>query len=159
MATWQFSVVLIPKSWAMEHQFDASPLYGSEGYDTALAWKDNQPNPEYKNILSTILPVANSWHKHLLCWGNTEEHDIQVWQENENIEGIHIRLDMNQSLNEIIRKVVDAAQNLHCVLFFPELKAIVDANEFELKNAALKSGAAKFVKDPKSYLDGIKNDT
>jgi len=39
MATWQFSIVLIPKSWAVENQYDSSLLYDEEGYDTEIAWK------------------------------------------------------------------------------------------------------------------------
>jgi hypothetical protein len=135
MATWQFSVVLLPASWAEEHSFNSSLLYDDEGYDTECTWKDRQPATSFRTVLSEILPASASWHEDLHTWGNEEEHDIQVWYENKKIDGIHIRLDLNQELNDIIVKVVKAAKSLDCVFFFPELKEVVKANEFELMNA------------------------
>jgi len=155
MATWQFSVVLIPRSWAIENNYSSTLLVTEEGYDTEIAWKENQPNPEFMDILSKMLPPAKSWGNDLLCWGNEEENDIQVWFENKTIEGIHIRLDLNQNLNNIIANLVQTAKNLDCALFFPELKAVKEANEFELKRALKASRAAQFVKDPNKYLNDL----
>ena len=156
MATWQFSVVLIPKSWAEENKYCSSSLYDEDGYyDTEAAWKENQPNTNFITVLSTLLPPAKSWSKEMLSWGNEEEHDIKVGYEGELIEGIHIRLDLNQKLNSILVKLVKVANELSCVLFFPELKTVTKANEFELNNALQNSRAAKFVGDPHGFLDEL----
>ncbi len=88
MATWQFSVVLIPASWAEENSYSSSALYDDEGYDTECAWKGRQPESGFKAVLGDILPPSKSWHEELLTWGNEKEHDIQVWFENETIDGI-----------------------------------------------------------------------
>ena len=159
MATWQFSVVLIPASWAEEHSYSSSTLYDDDGYDTECAWEGRQPETGFKELLGEILPPSKSWHADLLAWGNEKEHDIQVWVENEIIDGIHIRLDLNQNLNEIIIKVVNAAKSLNCALFFPEFRSVVQANEFELKNAINKSNAAKFVNNPQEFLNEISKKT
>lgn len=159
MATWQFSVVLIPASWVEENSYSSSALYDEEGYDTECAWKDRQPDSEFKTVLGEILSPSKSWHEELLTWGNEKEHDIQVWVENEAIDGIHIRLDLNQNLNEIIIKVVKAAKALNCALFFPELISVAEANEFELKNAIKKSNAAKFVINPKEFISELSKKT
>lgn len=159
MATWQFSVVLIPASWAEENSYSSSSLYDEEGYDTECAWKGRQPESEFKAVLGEILPPSKSWHEELLTWGNEKEHDIQVWYENETIDGIHIRLDLNQNLNEIIIKVVKAAHALNCALFFPEFKLVSEANEFEIKNAIKNSNAAKFVSNPQEFLNELSKKT
>jgi hypothetical protein len=159
MATWQFSAVLIPASWAEENSFNSSALYDEEGYDTESAWKDRQPDSQFKAVLGEILPPSKSWSEDLLTWGNEKEHDIQVWFENETIDGIHIRLDLNQNLNEIIIKVVKAAKTLNCALFFPEFRSVVEANEFELKNSIKKSNASKFVTNPQEFLNEISKKT
>ncbi|WP_281556005.1 hypothetical protein [Thalassomonas sp. RHCl1] len=151
MATWQFSIVFIPASWAEENSYSSLSLYDEEGYyDTECAWKDRQPESRFKAVLGEILPSSKPWHEELLIWGNEKEHDIQVWYENETIDGIHIRLDLNQNLNEIINKVVKAAQTLNCALFFPEFKTVTEANVFEIKSTINKSHAAKFVKISKN---------
>lgn len=159
MATWQFSVVLIPASWAEEHSYSSSALYDDEGYDTECAWKGRQPDSNFKESLGEILPPSKSCHDELLTWGNEKESDIQVWIENEIIDGIHIRLDLNQNFNDLIIMVVKVAKSLNCALFFPEFSSVVEANEFELKNAIKKSSAAKFVHDPEGFLNEISKKT
>ena len=159
MATWQFSVELIPATWAEENSYSASAPYDEEGYDTERAWKDRQPDAAFKCVLSEILPPSKSWHEGLLTWGDESEHDIQVWLEDGVIDGIHIRLDRNQQLNEIIIRVVKAAKTLNCALFVPELKSVVEANEFELNNAIKNSNAAKFVRNPQDFLNVISKGT
>jgi hypothetical protein len=147
MAAWQFSIVLIPQKWAIENKYDPSFMYDG-GYDTEMAWKENQPAKDFVDILSQMLPPSKSWHDDLLCWGDEKGHDIQVWFENNVIDGIHIRLDLNRNLNSILARLVAIAQKLDCVLFYPELKTITEANEFELKNTLRMSNAARFVKNP-----------
>ena len=159
MATWQFSVVLIPTSWVEDNSSSISSLYDEEGYDTACAWKDRQPDSGFKAVLGEILPPSKSWHEELLAWGNDEEHDIQVWVENGVIDGIHIRLDLNQNLNELIIKVVKAAKTLNCALFLPELRIVVEASDFELNRAIKKSNATKFVTNQQEYLNEISKKT
>lgn len=92
MATWQFSVVFIPALWAEENNYSSLLLYDEEGYNTECAWKGRQPKAGFQDVLAEILPPSKSWHDDLLAWGNTKENDIQVWYEDETIEGIHIRL-------------------------------------------------------------------
>ncbi len=60
MAVWQFSIVLIPKIWAIKNGFDPLPFYGHYGYDSEIAWKENQPQADFIYVLSKLLPSANS---------------------------------------------------------------------------------------------------
>ncbi len=57
----------------------------------------------------------------------------------------------------MIVKVVKSAKALDCALFFPELKSVAEANEFELKGAIKNSNAAKFVRNPQEFLNEISN--
>ncbi|EPR5147930.1 hypothetical protein ACU6FY_004579 [Vibrio alginolyticus] len=159
MAIWQFSVVLIPASWAEENSYSSSSLYDDEGYDTAYLWKDRQPVSDLTVVFDEIPPPSKSWDRELLVWGNEKEHDIQVWYDGEAVESIHIRLDLNHELCEIINKVIKAAIALDCVLFFPEFKSVVMASESELKHAIKKSNAAKFMSDPKGFFNNVKEKT
>lgn len=157
MAAWQFSIVLIPKTWAVKNGFDPFPFYGEYGYDTEIAWNENQPQADFIDVLSTLLPSAKSWHKDLLCWGNVKGHDIQVWYEHKKVDDIKIRIDVNQEPSKFIVKLVKIANELECVLFYPELKSISEANEFAVKVALQRSVAAQYVNDPKGFLEGLKN--
>lgn len=145
MASWQFTVVLIPTSWAEENNYNSSKLCSEQLYCTECVWKGSPINSELQHILSSVLPPSQSWHEKLLTWGNEDEHDIQVRFRSESVDSIRIRLDLRHQLNEMFIKVVKAAHALNCAFFFPEFESIVDANEFQLKSATLKSCAARFV--------------
>lgn len=155
MATWQFRLILIPSSWAEEHKYSSSTLYDEEGYDTERAWKNRQPESGFIETLNEVLLPSKAWHDNLMSWGNEAEHDIQVWYENENIDGIHVRLAVHKELDEIIIKVVRAAKTLNCALFFPELSLITAASEIEIKSAISNSNAIKFVRNPHEFLKKI----
>jgi len=158
VATWQFTIALIPTLWAEEHGFNCSDLYDVEGYDTAIAWAENQPTEGFEALLSKILPESKSWSNNLLCWGDEKSNDIQVWHEDNKVEEIHVRLDLNQNLNEFIGKLVDLANSLNCSFFYPELRYISKASEYEVKTALQKSDALKFVKDPHEFLKGLSHE-
>ena len=155
MATWQFTIEFIPRDWAEDNMSNVQELYDSDGYNTQVAWKKSQPVIDFIAILSEILPLSESWHKDLLTWGDVKSHDIQVWHENQMVESITLRLDLQQNFNSLLINIVKAAIKLNCMFFIPEKKSIIEPNEFELKNAALNSQAAKFVKDPIEVLKNI----
>ena len=157
MATWQFTINLIPNEWAIKHNNNFAPLYNEDGYDTDMTWINHQPTTNFKELFTAILPQSKSWSKNMLCWGKEDEHDIQVLYQDNKVEGIGLRLDLNQNLKEILTSFVNLANNLDCVFFFPEYKEITKATETELIKALKKSRAASFVKDPYGYLNELQN--
>ncbi len=154
MAVWQVSIELIPAKWADENNFEVESLYGEDGYDTTCAWGGNQPTEDFSAIFSLILPKADSWSEDLLLWGDDKVHDISIWHEDDEIFSIGFRLDLRESVTSIMSALCQAASVLNCVLFIPGQKVILTPNVFELKRYVLNSNAAKFVSDPKGFLNG-----
>ena len=152
MAAWQIPIEFVPAKWAEEHNFEVELLYGEDGFDTTCAWVDNQPTKDLDAILSSILPKADSWSEKLSLWGNEKTHDISVWHEDGDILSIGFRIDLRENITNIMSTLCKAAITLNCVLFIPGQKAMLNPNVFELKQYILKSNAAKFVKDPESFL-------
>lgn len=159
MAIWQFVIILVPKDWAMEADFNPSSLYESDGYETKVAWKNRQPPTNFKNLMSKILPPAKSWNDALLCWGDEKENDIQVGYENNAVADIQFRLALHTQFKPLLPKLIEVANELNCVLFFPELGLISIASETVLLELIQRSRAARFVSDPRKCLDGFQNGT
>ena len=155
MAIFQFTVVLIPSKWVSNIENDFASLYTEEGYDVSEAWKQFQPTEEVAPLLSRILPEGKGWSRNQKVWGNEESSDIQVWYENGIIESISIRLDLRNEISSLLAKVVNLANELNCDLFIPGGEIIIKPNIFELNKAASESNAAKFLKYPEGFLDGI----
>lgn len=155
MAIFQFTVVLIPSKWVSNAENDIASLYTEEGYDISEAWEQFQATEEVTHLLSRILPEGKGWSHNQRVWGNEEASDIQVWYENGIIESITIRLDLRNEISSLMTKVVNLANELNCDLFIPGGGKIIKPNIFELNKAASESNAAKFLKDPEGFLDGI----
>lgn len=155
MAAWQFIIVLVPRDWAEEANFDSSCLYESDGYETEITWKNRQPTTNFKDLLSKILPPSESWSDTLLCWGNEKENDIQVGYENSTVKDIQIRLALHTQFRPLIGKLIEVVNELNCVLFFPELRLISNVTEMKLIESIQMSRAARFVTDPRKYLDDL----
>lgn len=159
MAAWQFIIILVPRDWAVEADFDPSSLYDSDGYETEITWKNRQPTTNFKDLLSRILPPSESWSDTLLCWGNEKENDIQVSHENSTVKDIQIRLALHTQFMPLIGKLIEVVNELNCVLFFPELRLMSNATEMKLMESIQMSRAARFVTDPRKYLEDLQNET
>ncbi|UTW56200.1 hypothetical protein [Kordiimonas sp. SCSIO 12610] len=149
MAVWQFTIQLLPKSWAKDNKFNPASLYTAEGYhDVEYAWNDYQLREGFRDLLSQILPETRSRHKNLLVWGNDNEHDIQVGIEQGKAKYICIRLDLRQDLRLIIPKIIEITQTIECCFFFPEQEKITPPEVKELIAAIKTSRAFKYADDP-----------
>jgi hypothetical protein len=155
MALWQFLIELIPKDWAEENGYNAGLLQDDDGYSTAIAWDGRNPEKDVAQILSKILPRADSYHKDLSIWGNTESNDVQMFHQDGEIEGISIRIDLNEDVKRMVIRVVRAAQTLDCIFFVPEKGSFAAANEFQLVRAIKDSDAVKFVDDPAAFMNSL----
>jgi hypothetical protein len=80
-----------------------------------------------------------------------------VWYQNGILDGITLRFDLRQNISGLLSKSVALANELNCDLLLPEERKIIKANMSELKEAISDSKAAKFVKNPRLFLDSLSN--
>ena len=157
MAIYQFTVVLLPNHWLSGKDINIDDLFTKEGYDVSAAWKQYPPIQHLDSLLSKILPKGKSWHPDLKIWGKEKYSDIQVWYQNGILDGITIRFDLRQNISGLLSKAVTLGKELKCDFLLPEERKIIKANESDLKEAICNSDAAKFVKNPRSFLDNLSN--
>lgn len=155
MSTWQFSVYLIPYSWAKEHEFDSKSLFDQEGFTTESVWKSVQLDNDFQERIEKVLPKAKSWSDKLLLWGDPEKNDIQIWFKERIEEGVLVRIDLRRDQMVFIREIVQLAQDLDCAFFFPELRVISESTETKIVEAIRKSAPFKFVQDPHGFLENL----
>lgn len=157
MAIWQFSIILLPREWAVDVKYDSSSLYEPDGFETAFTWKDRQLAPNFREQFSKILPPSDSWSDAILCWGDEKANDIQVGLENSAVTDIQIRLALHTDFRVLLNPIIEVTEELNCVFFFPELHLISNATEAALMAALGSSRAARFVKNPSKYLEGLEH--
>ncbi|KQV44886.1 hypothetical protein ASD07_20305 [Duganella sp. Root336D2] len=156
MAIWQFLVALIPRQWAERDGNSPEMLYDGEGYnDTSSAWQNNQPNVNLAELISGILPPAESWSDSLRIWGDERRSDIQVGYEGDNVESVMVRIDAREDTAHLCSRVIELASVLDCVLFFPAERAIIALDLAALSGAVQKSRAARFAAAPHEFIEQL----
>jgi hypothetical protein len=159
VAIWQVPVELVPIAWTEEHGSSTEALYDEDGFhDTSSAWKRNQPIQNLEDVFGKILPKSTSSDDEVSLWGSDKKHDISAWYEGGSVVSIGFRIDIRESINELLSQLVGAAQKLNCQFFITGQQKIIEPNIFELKTCILKSIAAKFVNNPIEFLKDVDNE-
>ncbi|MBA2654095.1 MAG: hypothetical protein H0U71_03385 [Gammaproteobacteria bacterium] len=157
MAIYQFTIELLPRDWAIYHEYNPKSLYDLEQqYDVAEAWEGHHLSNVFDNIISSFLPKGKSWNSRLIIWGDYEHNDIQVWMRNKDqVESITIRLDLRTEIKGLINNIILLAKKLNCVFFVPEIRKIIDPDIFLLHKLIAHSTAVKYVTNPEDYFKKI----
>ncbi len=154
MAIWQFSVEFIPRAW-LDAGGQADALFGEEGHNAHLAWRDHSPLADLDVLFSGVLPEAESWHEQLTLWGDEKRTDAHVWRRGGRVESIGLRFDVRDSDARLLSEIAEIASGLDCVLLIPETKRVIEPTVFALNHAMRESRAARFVQDPVAFLHSL----
>ncbi len=145
--------------WVEENGFDTAALYDADGYNSTIcAWETNQPTKDLNEVFGKILTKSDTSDDEVIYWGSEKKHDISAWYEGEVVVSIRFRIDLRESINELIISLVGAANKLNCMLFLTGQQILINPNVFELKKYILKSNAAKFVQNPVDFLKDVDDD-
>jgi hypothetical protein len=156
MAIWQFSVALIPREWTEYDGNGPEMLHDGEGYhDTPSAWKNNQPIVNLVELISRVLPPAESWSDSLMTWGDERGNDIQVSYEGDNVESVTIRIDTREDTAHLCFRIIELARALDCYLFLPAARSIIASDVAGLSTAVQTSRGARFAAAPREFIEQL----
>jgi hypothetical protein len=154
MATWQFDFSFVPiDNLSIKIELDENDLV-----DFSSFWLLRQPPENYKEIITKILLPTKSWNEDILIFGKEDETRINVVLGNSKVVDISARIDLRTIDPKLLSKIVDLANLFNCNLYLAESKKMIENNYIKLIEEISKSNAAKFVKDPREFLDKIGND-
>ncbi len=160
MAAWQFTVYLIPKSWATANAGDVNLLFNEDGFDSSVAWTGlTIDRRRFDEAFDKVLDRSKTWHVDHTAWGDEERTDIQLWFDQGRIEEIQLRLNLGEELEPFVSRFCEALEKLDCIIFVPETKKLLPLAPDEIGRTALASRAASFVKDPHAYLSKLAGET
>lgn len=156
MAIWQFVVGLIPQAWTEQKGNGPEMLFDGEGYnDMATAWKQNQPSANLIDLITQVLPPAESWSDEIRIWGDQARTDIQVSYQGNTVESVMVRFDTRDDTLHMCSKIVELASKLGCCFFLPAARSIIIADVTALSYAVLNSSAARFAAAPHEFIEQL----
>jgi len=154
MATWQFDFSFIPThNLSTKIEMDENDFV-----DYSSFWLLRQPPENYKELIKKILLQTESWDENILIFGKEDETRIDVVLENKNVVDISVRIDLRTINPKMLSEIVDLAKLFNCSLYLAESKKMIESDYKKLIAEISKSNAAKFVEDPRGFLDKIGND-
>ncbi len=160
MAVWQFTTCLVPKSWVIANAVNVSLLSSDDYFDSSIAWMDlTIDRCSFDEAFDKVLGRRKAWHENQTAWGDEQRTDIQLWIKHGRIEGIQLRLNLNEALEPFLSRFCEALDGLNCIVFVPETKELLPLAPDAIIRTALASRAASFVKDPHAYLSKLARET
>lgn len=147
MAVWQCDIRLIPR--------DARPASTSASGLTG-AWAGADLVESYRDRLSEAgASRAASWSPRLEMWGSQEGDRVDVFRSKEGaVSSVLVRFDMRRPRRRFIEAVADVASANSCV-GIDESGQRVEATVEAFVAAMRASRAARFVEDPRAFLDDL----
>ncbi|HSL88983.1 MAG TPA: hypothetical protein VK870_06765 [Ignavibacteriaceae bacterium] len=151
MATWQFNFSFVPMN-----DLSGTIKMDEDGlFDFSSFWLKNQPPENYRELIAKILLHTRSWSQDILMFGKEDNTCIDVSLENNYVVDISVRIDLRTFNMDLMKKIVDLAKLFKCSLFLYETNELIESNSQILFEKIKNSNAAKFVIDPRKFLDEI----
>jgi hypothetical protein len=158
MAIWQYVTYLIPEEAV---QLDGS-VAGLKVVEEVIELPEAPFSCSLKDVeaaLAGYLAPAESWSPNLRLWGDNQKDDIDVYFEGERVCEIRARLDLRDITRDRVVRLAALARRLKCCFLEGRTLEVVPATEEKLLASIAQSASAKFVRDPRGYLEGLGRDS
>lgn len=154
MAIWQYTAYLIPQAAVAADGRMAELMVTPVGFDHPPLVFPIAP-ATLEQLVDVFLPPRRSWHEHLRTWGDEAGDAIDIWYEGDRIDSIRVRLDLRDITRERIGCLVNLARKAGCCFLEAERLGVVPADDDALLESIGASGSARFVADPRGFLERL----
>jgi len=151
MATWQFTVHLIPRT-SLDLLFPAGipDSLDREIFDSTEWWKEPLCQ-DYESEISSFLKEGKSWSESIRAWGEEDSDRLNLLFDNGHIAEVEVRIDVGKLDSRFLEDICTFAKLCDCLLMTEEF-ALIEPDVELLLDQIGKSNAWKFVSDPAGFL-------
>ena len=159
MAVWQFDLYFFPAD-ILSRRFKILPAkLPSDVLEDYVDWPANERAADFSAAISRFLPAAPSWNADLSVWGSDQGDRVDLWRDGNSVVSLKARIDVRNLSIDFVRFIAELARNQKCLLLTTS-DDLIAASADDVLAALKESAAARFVRDPKAFLDAIaKNET
>ena len=160
MATWQFSMHLVPREGLLTVSPDLRAAFSDDdGSDGDLpAWTVTQPPADLVERLSRVLPEVECWDRTTRQFGPADGTTVQVSYEDGRVVEIFARIDLRWGEeNEVIEVLASLAADSDgwWVGGHTKERVPIGQTSHEIRQAIRESDALRFVADPRAFLAAL----
>jgi ribosomal protein S18 acetylase RimI-like enzyme len=163
MATWQFSMHLVPREGLLTVRPDLAAAFSDDEVDMPV-WTTTQPAADFVTRLSRLLPEVECWNPASRQWGATDRTTVQVSYTDGadgRVDGIWARIDLRESTADVI-EVIGVLASLATdsdgwwVGGDSLARVPIGQTSGAIGKAIEGSAAARFVADPAAFLTALR---
>jgi hypothetical protein len=154
MATWQFTLFLVP---AAELGTPGETLPARISVERLRAedwWRSATPPEDLAVRLDAFLPRRGTWTSDMLGWGTDDGNRVDVLSHNGRLEEIQVRLDARDVDVGLIERLAELARYSQGV-FITEEGEITTPTVAQLIRELESSTAHRFAVDPHVFLESL----
>ncbi|MDX1934680.1 MAG: hypothetical protein SFU56_18955 [Capsulimonadales bacterium] len=129
----------------------------STGYTLPSGWKYWSGYKRLQERLSEIMPMGNSWHKDLQCWGQDGGNQAELWLREDDSGTFNIRVDLRGDYFDFISKISLILAELGLKVEHDGDVVEPDANR--MLSIAQGSNAFRFVSDPHRFIRHLRQES
>lgn len=156
MATYQFTLEMLPADWVSRNKDALALLHDDLGFDTSIAWREKNLSLAELSLVSVLLPETKITYGYGSAWGKDDSDYIHLCNDElSNTESLAIRIDLRKDFRTFLSKIIKLANQLGCVFYLPILDVIVPCDEQKILKLILNSDSKKFVDDPWEFLRNL----
>jgi hypothetical protein len=163
MATWQFSMHLVPRDVLRTFSPDLRTAFRVDDgeVDDLPGWSTPQPVADLAERLSQVLLEVQCRDQTLRQWGPSDRTTVTVWYSDGRVDEIHARIDLREE-PAATAAVIDVLASLAkdsdgwWVGGDVDVQVPVGQTAPEIRAALERSPAAHFVADPYVFLEKLR---
>jgi hypothetical protein len=133
MALWQFEIFMLPEE-EINSFFQNHSRIRPEDFSEISWWKYRKLSIEDFDVFTSSLSREKSWTHDVIQYGNLDSDCVELTVENNTIEEVRIRMNINDPANPLIDTVSKFCISHNCVLIDREMN-IIDPAKYNLQIA------------------------
>lgn len=158
MATWQFTVHLIPRTKLVQLFSEIPDFLDREIFDSINWWDEKDISQHYDSEIGSFLNESQSWSESIKIWGQEDSDHLSVLFDNGRVVEVEVRIDVRALNLVFVENVCSFARLCDCLLL-TEGMALVEPEVDLLLHQIGKSNAFSFVSDPVEFLDKLRKES
>jgi hypothetical protein len=157
MAIWQFSMHLVPASELVGLSPGLAGAVPGSAFDDVRWWKRAQPSSDIGARLDAVLAEVRSWNPESRQWGSSESTTVKLHYVEGRIDEVWARLDLRTGCVGLLEVLVRLAEDSAAVWVGgdSEKRRVIGQDREALVEAIVHSDAARFVADPRAFLQTL----
>src|SRR3954471_18016434 len=107
MATWQFTIHLLPRSRLLELDGAVQSKLDQDTVDSVEWWQGQRLPSDTEVFLDSFSARGTHWHQGTIMWGDLESDHLEISKAQSGVAGVFARIDARERNDKFLNGLVE----------------------------------------------------